>query len=63
MVFREHLENVEIVLCYDDPRYNVVLPVERPQQKIEGASSDRAGEPLVPGKESSDERGKEKPSL
>ena len=32
IVFLEHLENVEIVLCYDDPRYNLVLPVERPHQ-------------------------------
>ena len=30
MVFQEHLENVEILLCYDDPQYDVLLPVERP---------------------------------
>jgi hypothetical protein len=61
MVFREHLENVEIVLYYDDPRYNVVLPVERLQQKTKAADSDLAGEPFVPGQESSEKRAKRKP--
>ena len=31
MVFREHLEDVEILLCYDNPEYDVLLPVERPK--------------------------------
>ena len=31
MVFQEHLEDVEILLCYDDPQYDVLLPVERPK--------------------------------
>ncbi len=26
LVFDSRLENVEVVLCYDDPRYNIVLP-------------------------------------
>src|ERR1017187_9168434 len=26
-IFEAHLENVEILLCYDDPRYDLVLPV------------------------------------
>jgi len=30
-VFEAHLENVEILLCYDDPRYDLVLPVTRAQ--------------------------------
>jgi hypothetical protein len=60
MVFREHLENVEIVLCYDDPRYNVVLPVERLQQKKDTPDSDLAGEPFVPGQESPEKRAKKK---
>ena len=31
MVFREHLEDVEILLCYDNPQFDVLLPVERPK--------------------------------
>ncbi len=27
LIFEAHLENVEILLCYDDPRYDLVLPV------------------------------------
>jgi hypothetical protein len=27
LIFASHLENVEILLCYDDPRYDLVLPV------------------------------------
>ena len=27
LIFSAHLENVEILLCYDDPRYDLVLPV------------------------------------
>jgi hypothetical protein len=26
-IFEAHLENMEILLCYDDPRYDLVLPV------------------------------------
>jgi hypothetical protein len=29
LVFDARLENVEVLLCYDDPRYNIVLPVTR----------------------------------
>jgi hypothetical protein len=29
LVFDARLENVELVLCYEDPRYNIVLPVAR----------------------------------
>jgi hypothetical protein len=63
LVFKEHLENVEIVLCYDDPQYNVVLPVDRLQQKTKAADSGLAGEPFVPGQESAEERAKKKPPL
>jgi hypothetical protein len=49
LVFQEHLENVEILLCYDDPQHNVVLPVERPQQNIGAQESDLAVEPGLPG--------------
>ena len=27
LIFEAHLENVEILLCYDNPRYDLVLPV------------------------------------
>jgi hypothetical protein len=63
MVFKERLENVEIVLCYDDPQYNVVLPIERLQQKMEGADTDLPGEPFVPGQEDAEKRAKKKPPL
>jgi hypothetical protein len=63
MVFREHLENVEIVLSYDDPRYNVVLPVERLRQNIDNPDADQSGGPVVPGKESPEDRTKKKSSL
>ena len=35
-IFEARLENVEILLCYDDPRYDLVLPVP--------ASPSRAGD-------------------
>jgi hypothetical protein len=63
MVFKERLENVEILLCYEDPRYNVVLPVDRLQRKIHGADLDLSEEPLVPGKENPEKRTRKKSSL
>lgn len=27
LIFEAHLEHVEILLCYDDPRYDLILPV------------------------------------
>jgi hypothetical protein len=29
LIFGVGLEHVEVLLCYDDPRYNIVLPVAR----------------------------------
>jgi len=29
LVSDARLENVEVLLCYEDPRYNIVLPVTR----------------------------------
>ena len=63
MVFQQHLEHVEILLCYDDPRYNVVLPIDRLQRKPHGADADLEGEPFVEGDESSKRRPRKKPSL
>ena len=31
LVFEAHLDNVEVLLCYDDPHYDLVLPVVRPR--------------------------------
>jgi len=29
LAFGARLEDVEVLLCYDDPRYNIVMPVAR----------------------------------
>jgi hypothetical protein len=29
LVFESRLEDVEVLLCYDDPRYDITLPVTR----------------------------------
>ena len=29
IIFDAGLENVEVLLCYEDPNYNIVLPVSR----------------------------------
>ena len=33
LAFGSHLENVEVLLCYDDPRYNIILPVSASRPK------------------------------
>jgi len=38
-VFEAHLDHVEILLCYDDPRYDLVLAV--PSAKSQDGSGDR----------------------
>lgn len=63
VVFQEHLENVEILLCYDDPQHNVILPVERHRQKSASVEFDPAAQPFPPGEENSKKRAKKKPSL
>jgi hypothetical protein len=63
IVFEERLENVEILLCYDDPRYDMTLPVQRHSQKSDTAELDFTGEPFLPGEESSQRHPKKKPSL
>ena len=63
MVFQEHLENVEIVLCYDDPRHNLVLPVEREQHGDDIGKLDVAGEAYQREEKSPEKRGKKKPPL
>ena len=39
LAFEAHLWDVEIVLCYDDPRYNLVLPISRAGSRSENAGS------------------------
>ncbi len=39
----EHLENVEILLSYDDPQFNLVLPISPPPQMTSAPSSTSAG--------------------
>ena len=58
-IFKAHLENVEILLSYDDPRYDLVLPVppspsrpdplSRPQPGAESRPGER-GRSASPGK-------------
>ena len=62
-VFQEHLHDVEILLCYDDQRYDVVLPVERVQQSFENGEFDPDGESLAPGQEGSRKPARKRPLL
>jgi hypothetical protein len=63
MVFQQHLEHVEILLCYDDPRYNVVLPIDRLQRMPHRANSDLQDQPLVEDEKSQEKRSGKKSSL
>jgi hypothetical protein len=53
-IFEAHLENVEILLSYDDPRYDLVLPVPpspsqvKPTMPSQPASEDVPGEAAKP---------------
>ena len=63
MVFQQHLEHVEILLCYDDPRYNVVLPIDRLQRKPHGANSGLEDPPVVEGEGVQEKLSRKKASL
>ena len=39
LAFEAHLRDVEILLCYDDPRYNLVLPISQTQSRSDAAGS------------------------
>ena len=49
-IFEIHLENVEILLSYDDPRYDLVLPVPpspsqaKPEQPARTAPEEKSDE-------------------
>lgn len=40
-IFEARLENVEILLCYDDPRYDLVLPVPASPSWAKGHGRDQ----------------------
>jgi len=43
LIFEAHLENVEILLCYDDPRYDLILPVPPSPSRLETTRGRAAG--------------------
>ena len=58
-IFEAHLENVEILLSYDEPRYDLVLPVPpspsrpdplRPHQASENSRQGKDAQPMSPQK-------------
>ena len=61
VVFQARLDNVEILLAYEDPRYNLALPVERLQQKIDSGEVDLSGEPFLKGEESPEKKREKEP--
>ncbi len=48
-IFEAHLENVEILLCYDDPRYDLVLPVPSSPSRGESLAQGRQERESPPG--------------
>ena len=42
-IFESHLENVEILLSYDDPRYDLVLPVPPSPSQVKPTNPTRLG--------------------
>ena len=63
VVFQARLENVEILLAYEDPQHNLVLPVERLQQNIDSEEFELPGEPFVKGEETPERKPTKKPPL
>ena len=54
LIFSAHLENVEILLCYDDPRYDLVLPVPPSPSRSDVPRHRQSGrDELEPNKEKS----------
>ena len=48
-IFEAHLENVEILLCYDDPRYDLILPVPPSPSRDESSARRQSSEETLPG--------------
>ncbi len=43
-IFEAHLENIEILLSYDDPRYDLVLPVPPSPSQLKSTGRIQASE-------------------
>ena len=43
-IFEAHLENVEILLSYDEPRYDLILPVPPSPSRVDSSNQRRASE-------------------
>jgi hypothetical protein len=50
-IFEDHLENVEILLSYDEPRYDLVLPVPPSPSRADPLRQRHAGENSRHGKD------------
>ena len=48
-IFEAHLENVEILLCYDDPRYDLILPVPPSPSRDESSGQRQPNRDSLPG--------------
>ena len=48
-IFETHLENVEILLSYDDPHYDLVLPVPPSPSQVKAPLTDRRAQEELPG--------------
>jgi hypothetical protein len=51
-IFEAHLENVEILLSYDEPRYDLVLPVPPSPSQTDSLSRRQSSEESRPGEAS-----------
>ena len=59
LIFEAHLDNVEILLCYDDPRYDLVLPVPpSPSRQDSTKGRSASGDGLQPDRGKSAAAGK-----
>ncbi len=47
-IFEAHIENVEILLCYDDPRYDLVLPVPPSPSRAESSGRGKPAQDQPP---------------
>ena len=64
LIFEAHLENVEILLSYDDPRYDLVLPVPPSPSRHDPLGRRQPTEDNLPGeKGKSGISGKKQPPL
>ena len=48
-IFEAHLEDVEILLCYDDPRYDLILPVPPSPSRDESSERRQPSREHLPG--------------